>query len=76
MTPRKGYNHRAYRDGYDAIFPVRRTSDEWCDIHQVFVLTANGWNGLDWDERITEAEFNSRLLVSIIMHRTPDKAAQ
>ena len=58
-------------------FPERKTSQEWCDIHQVFVIDADGWVGCNWDiERITEAEFNARLSVSTIMHKTPDKAAQ
>ncbi len=76
MVPKKGYSRKAYADRFP--FPERKTSSEWCDIHQVFVLDADGWKGdhLAWGRRITEAEFMTRLNQSTIMHRTPNKAAE
>lgn len=76
--PIKGYNNRAYRDNYP--FAERKTSQEWCDKHQVFVIDPDGWDRANlasaWAERITEAEFNDRLLRSTMMHRTEDKASE
>lgn len=76
MTPKHGYNRKAYSDRFP--FPERLTSQEWCDRLQVFVIDADGWRDdpQSWGRRITEAEFNARLLKSTIMHRTPNKSAE
>jgi hypothetical protein len=75
MIPCKGYNRKAYAERFP--FAERLTSQEWCDRQQVFIIDADGWRDdpMSWGRRITEAEFNSRLLHSTIMHRVPDKAA-
>lgn len=76
MKPRAGYNRKAYADRFP--FPERKTSQEWCDLLGVFVIDADGWreDPGSWDRRITEADFNARLIRSTIMHRTSDKAVE
>ena len=76
MKPRAGYSRKAYAERFP--FPERLTSQEWCDKIGVFVIDADGWRDdpHSWGRRITEAEFNERLNVSTIMHRTPNKSVE
>ncbi len=70
MTPIKGYNHEAFRDRFP--FPERKTSQQWCDHLNLFLLDQAGWPEGSWGERITEAEFGERVKKSSVMHRTEE----
>lgn len=74
MVPRKGYSRKAYDANYETAFPPRRTSQEWCDIHKVFVLDADGWRDDPhvWGQRILETDFMARLNRSTIMHKVEE----
>lgn len=69
-------NEAAYSEGWDRIFGKKkdlRTSDEWCNHFKVIVLDPDGWNREDlansWAERISEDEFQRRLVQSTTMGR-------
>lgn len=49
--------------GHDYDGHVMRTPDEWCRIHQIQILDADGWRGRDakdWNEPLTELDFMER----------------
>jgi hypothetical protein len=48
---------------YDYDGHIMRTPDEWCRIHQIEILDADGWRGYDakdWNEPLTELDFMER----------------
>lgn len=56
-----------------------RTPDEWCRLEGVEILDADGWrgsNGRPWEDPITLAEFNTRLVVCTMRHKTGGGAGE
>jgi hypothetical protein len=67
-----------YGNNYDDIF--RKTSEEWCKKTGVQVLDPDGWDRdnfkASWNEKISYAEFESRVQRSTIRLSSAIKARQ
>jgi len=64
MTPRKGYNHEAYRTNFP--FPERKLASQWCADLDLFPM------GEMPEGRLTEVEFRDALAKVGHMHRVEE----
>lgn len=58
-----------------------KTPEEWCQIEGVQILDADGWrgrDGRDWNDPISLAEFQERLVICTMRHvvKTPQPAGE
>jgi hypothetical protein len=57
------------RENWDRIFPPKKTAYEWADEVGLTILDPDGWryDNTDMNTKITNADFNARLIRSTIV---------